>query len=391
MVHTAIYDAVNSISQTHNPYHISMAADPTTSREAAAAQAAYQVLLGLYPANQAKYETALANSLSAVPDGPSKVAGVNLGTAVGNAILAHRANDHSNDVVAYTPGTDPGNWNPTPPAMGPALLPGWGLVTPFAMTSGSQFRSVDGPPELTSAEFTASFNEVKELGSATSATRTADQSAIAQFWADGGGTSTPPGHWNRIAQTVAEAQGNTIDENARMFALLNIAGADAAIACWDNKFTFNDWRPVTAIRNGDLDGNPDTAADPAWSSFIPTPPFPSYTSGHSTFSGAAATILADFFGTDDISFTSSAEGFAVADRSFDSFSEAAMEAMNSRLYGGIHWRYDNEDGLASGVALGQYVAENILQPVPEPTAVGLSVVMATLLLPIARRRLRAAA
>jgi hypothetical protein len=156
-----------------------------------------------------------------------------------------------------------------------------------------------------------------------------------------------------------------------MFALLNIAGADAAISCWDNKYYYDFWRPVTGIREADTDGNPDTHQDVNWSPFIPTPPFPAYTSGHSTFSGAAAQVLADFFGSDDISFTSSAEGFAVPDRSFASFSQAAEEAMNSRLYGGIHWRFDNEHGRELGVSLGSYVSSNFLTPIPEPSVFAL--------------------
>jgi membrane-associated phospholipid phosphatase len=371
MMHTAMYDAVNSIADTHQPYHINVTTDPATSREAAAAQAAHRVLSGLFPARQAIYDSALANHLSSVGDGPNKAAGIDLGNTVADGILSLRSNDHSDYVTPYTPGSDMGDWVPTPPAYAPPLLPNWPALTPFAMTSGDQFRNPNGPPELTSAEFTAAFNEVKSMGSATSAMRTADQTDIAYFWADNAGTSTPPGHWNRIAQEVAQTQGNTLEENARMFALLGISLADAAIVAWDNKFAYNDWRPVTAIRSGDLDGNPDTEADANWSSLIVTPPFPSYTSGHSTFSGAAAALLAGFYGTDDISFTDSAEGFSVADRSFSSFSQASTEAMNSRLYGGIHWRYDNEDGLAGGTALGNYVYATMLRPVPEPGTAGL--------------------
>lgn len=371
MVHTAIYDAVNSIDDTHQPYNINLNVAATTSREAAAAQAARDVLVHLYPARTAIFDAALSTHLSAIPDGADKTAGIGLGSSVAASIIALRTGDHSTDVVPYSPTPGVGNWQPTPPANAAALLPNWPTVTPWAMTSGSQFRNPNGPPAVNSSAYTANYNEVKELGSATSATRTADQSNIAQFWADGGGTSTPPGHWNRIAQDVAAAQGNTLSENARMFALLNIAAADAAISCWDNKYAYEDWRPVTAIRAGDTDGNGDTAGDAAWSSFIPTPPFPSYTSGHSTFSGAAAEILAGFFGTDNIAFTSSAEGFVIPDRSFTSFSQASNEAMNSRLYGGIHWRYDNEDGLAGGIALAQYVLATQLQPVPEPSTIAL--------------------
>jgi hypothetical protein len=185
---------------------------------------------------------------------------------------------------------------------------------------------------LDSAEYTAAFNEVKAIGSSTSTTRTAEQSDIAQFWAGLTGTSTPVGHWNKIAQTVAQSQGNTLEENARLFALIGITGADAVITSWDNKYHYNDWRPVTGIREAATDGNPDTAADPNWSSFITTPNFPSYTSGHATFSGATGALLADFFGTDNITFTSSTEGFVIPDRTFTSFSQASQEASNSRLY-----------------------------------------------------------
>ena len=365
-MNTAMYDAVNSIARTHYPYHVDMTADPGTSREAAAAQAAHRVLSGLAPVGQATYDAALANSLSGVPDGPEKTAGIELGNTVGAAILALRANDGASVVVPYTPGSQPGEWRPTQPANAPAAAPQWANVTPWAMTSPCQFRNLDGPPALDSAEYTAAFNQVKEIGSATSATRTQDQSDIAQFWAGQAGTYTPLGHWNRIAQTVAESQGNTLEQNARLFALVGIAQADAFIACWDNKYLYDHWRPVTAIRAAETDGNPDTVADPNWSSFIPTPNHPSYLSGHSSMSGASGAVLADFFGTDNINFTSSAEGVSVPDRTFTSFSQASQEAADSRLYGGIHWTYDNDDGLALGRALGQHVFDTQLRPVPEP-------------------------
>jgi hypothetical protein len=384
MMHTAMYDAVNSVAQTHQPYHVQLPADAGTSAGAAAAQAAHRVLTSLYPAKQGDYDAALSASLATIADGPGKTSGLDLGMNIADAILTLRANDHSGAVVSYTPGVDPGDWQSTPPANASALLPGWGQVTPWAMTSGSQFRQA-GPPELNTTEYTNYFNEVKQMGAATNSTRSEDQSNIAQFWADNPGTSTPPGHWMRIAQSVSQDKGLTMEENARLFALLGISQADAAISCWDNKYAFNDWRPVTAIRNADSDGNPDTEPDTEWSSFIVTPPFPSYTSGHSTFSGAASTVLAEFFGTDNVSFTSSAEGFAVPDRSFTSFSQAGEEAMNSRLYGGIHWRYDNEDGLAAGQQIGHYVFD-MLAPVPEPSSALLGWLALTGLLPVARGR-----
>lgn len=385
MLHTAMYDAINSIAQTHQPYHVNLMADPGASREAAAAQAAHRVLSSLFPNNQAAFDGALAASLGAVLPGPAKTAGISLGNSVGDAIIALRANDHAGDVVSYTPGSNPGDWIPTPPAFAPPLLPNWQFVTPWAMTSGSQFRDPNGPPALDSAEYTANFLEVKAIGSATSATRTADQSAIARFWASSAGTSTPPGHWMRIAQTVADAQGNTLEENSRLFALLAVGMADASISSWDNKFVYNDWRPITAIRAAETDGNPATEADASWNSFLTTPNHPSYTSNHSSVSGAAGVILADFFGTDNITFTSSSEGFVVPDRTFTSFSQASAEAADSRLYGGIHWRYDNEDGLVGGRAVGYFVYATRLRAIPEPTGLVLLALVAPAMM-LRRRR-----
>ena len=185
---------------------------------------------------------------------------------------------------------------------------------------------------------------------------------IALFWADGAGTETPPGHWNSIAQRVGTSVGNTMEQNARVFALLNIAMADAAICAWDAKFTYDFWRPVTAIRNGDTDGNAATAGDPTWSSFIVTPPFPDYVSGHSTFSGAASRVLAMFYGTDNIAFTTGSDFLPGVARHFTSFSAAAGEAAVSRLYGGIHFRSANEDGLAAGVEIGDWTFMRYMQP-----------------------------
>src|SRR5213078_1045247 len=263
--------------------------------------------------------------LAAIPDGPQKVAGIVWGEFVANQILAARANDGSDAIVPPPGGSGPGVWVPTPPAFLPYLLPQWGFVAPFAMSGSSQFRP-PGPPSLDSERYATDYNEVKELGAAVGSTRTEDQTEIALFWADGAGTETPPGHWNSIAQIIADARGNTLEENARLFALMNIAMADAAICAWDAKYTFNFWRPVTAIRNSDLDGNAATDPDPAWTSFIVTPPFPDYVSGHSTFSGAASAVLAMFYGTDNISFTTGSDFLPGVQRNFNSFSAAADEA-----------------------------------------------------------------
>ena len=214
---------------------------------------------------------------------------------------------------------------------------------------------------LNSNKYAADFNQVKEIGSATSTTRTADQTTIARFWANGSGTSTPPGHWNVIAQTVAENKNNSLEENARLFAMLNLALADAAIVSWDAKYEFDLWRPVTAIRQAGTDGNAKTTADAAWTPLLVTPPFQTYTSGHSTFSGAGAAVLKAFFGTDRVRFTLPSETDGVANRSFTSFSQAAAESGMSRIYAGIHFNFDNTAGLDSGRRLGNFVASNFLR------------------------------
>ncbi|MBL9161604.1 MAG: phosphatase PAP2 family protein [Planctomycetaceae bacterium] len=368
MVHVATFDAVNSLSRDYAPYSQTYAASPDALGEAAVAQASRDVLAALYPSQVASYDALLATRLAALPAGSQRDAGVALGSSSASNILELRASDNSALVVPYVPGSAAGDWRPTPPTNGAALLPHWPLVTPWTMTSGSQFRDPSGPPALSSPKYADALAEVRLLGDANAETlgnRTADQTQIARFWADGGGTATPPGHWNRIAQSVVAERGLSLVDSARAFALLNLGLADAAIACWDAKYEYDFWRPITAIRE-DV-ANPD----PTWTPLIATPPFPTYTSGHSTFSGAASEILTALFG-DGVGFTSVQDDNSLVIREFESFSEAAAEAADSRLYGGIHFRFDNHDGLTAGQAIGRYVADNFLQSVPEPASVCLA-------------------
>jgi hypothetical protein len=277
---------------------------------------------------------------------------------VAQAILAARANDGSTINPPYTPGDNPGDWRPTPPGSLPALLPGWGDVLPFGVGNVSTLVPA-GPPALTSQEYAEEFNEVKDLGALNSATRTADQTETAQFWADGAATFTPPGHWNAIASQLANADGLSLAQTARLFAQLDIAVADAAIVCWKTKYTYNSWRPVTAIQNATSDGNDQTIQDDSWQPLLTTPSFPEHTSGHSTFSGAASTILASYFGASRAFSADSNDGSIT--RSFTSFAQAADEAGKSRICGGIHFQSANEDGLACGRSIGTYVLANLLQ------------------------------
>ena len=360
ILHASIYDAVNGISRTHEAYFVRSAVPASASKEGAASAAAHAVLISLYPAKVADFDRLHAATLRAIRKGPQKDRGITWGETVAAKILAWRADDGSDAMVAPPGSRNPGDWVPTPPAFAAYLLPQWGDCKPFAMADHSQFRP-PGPPTLDSAKWAADYNEVKALGAALGSTRTPDQTEIALFWADGAGTETPPGHWNHIAQDVATAQGNTLEQNARLFALLNIAMADAGICAWDAKYSYHNWRPVTAIRNGDTNGNPATEPDPTWSSFIVTPPFPDYVSGHSTFSSAGATVLAMFYGSDDISFKTGSDFLPGLLRSFRSFSAAASEAASSRVYGGIHFRFASDDGLAAGLTIGEWTVTHYLQ------------------------------
>jgi membrane-associated phospholipid phosphatase len=353
ILHVSIYDAVNGIARTHEPYLVESAVAASASREAAASGAAHRALVNLFPANASDFDALHAAILGSPPYGPQTTAGIAWGEFVANQILAARANDGSNAIVPPPGGSGPGVWVPTPPAFLPYLLPQWGFVMPFAMSSSSQFRP-PGPPSLDSQQYADDYDEVKELGAAVGSTRTEEQTEIALFWADGAGTETPPGHWNSIAQIIAAAQGNTLEENARLFALLNIATADAAICAWDAKYTFHFWRPVTAIAFAEPELN--------WMSFIITPPFPDYVSGHSTFSGAAATVLPLFYGTEDLPFTTGSDFLPGVYRSFSTCLDAAEEAAVSRLSGGIHFRSANEDGLQAGISIGEWTDTHYLRP-----------------------------
>ncbi len=359
----AMYDALQSSAHQPGLYNPATPLSPDgASGDAAAAAAAYRVLVTFYPAQKATLDAQLAATLARIPDALARDAGQRLGLATADALLAARASDGSAATVAYTPGTVAPAWQPTPgPAAAssyrPGLVPGWGQITPFFVTNGAQFRP-PAPPAPGTAEYEAARQEVFDLGSVNSTKRTADQTQIALFWADNpdGTTSTPPGHWIEIAAKTARDNGYSLAESARLLAMVGAALGDAGISSWDAKYAYNYWRPVTALNNLENAAQvpPEQYATLAWRPLLATPNFPSYTSGHSTFSNAAAEVLTKVFG-DNYAFTATSDGAPNVTRSFSSFRAAAAEAGQSRIYGGIHWQFDNTAGSAAGVSIGDWV------------------------------------
>jgi hypothetical protein len=383
IVQVAIHDALNSIEDRYQRYAFKGELRPGASPGAAIAAAAHDALVGaITVATSAGFGTAgqQANAvalvdaerdaeLAAIPDGYPKSAGIAIGQAAAAAIINLRSNDLATSAaqVPYTPGTLPGDWQPTPnpdppdPAgvasYVPASQPGWGLVTPFVLLRSSQFEP-DGPPRLSSWRYARDYNEVKEIGALDSMSRTDEQSTIAKFWYENASAI-----WSRFARVVAQTKSLDSWETARLLALINLAMSDGIIGGWQAKFDFNRWRPVTAIRAGDSDGNEATAGDATWSSFLNTPPQPDYPSTHSVVAGAGSQVLRQFFGTDRIPFTAtSGVPFADLTRSFTSFSEAAAENADARVYAGIHTRSAVEDGTRQGENIGRFVFKNALRP-----------------------------
>ena len=369
MMEAAIYDAVNAIDRGYSVYHTDVRplARPGDSVAAAAAQAAHDVAVGVYSRAQeiALFDATLAADLCSIPDGQAKENGITLGRYVATQVLAWRANDGAVLVVPYTIGANAGDWQPTPPAFAQTpVTPQWPYVTPFALTSASQFRP-GPPPPLTSSEYTEAFEQIKAVGgngTTTPSTRTAEQTEIAVFWA-GVATNGGVAIWNQIAEKVSRSHGLTVVQNARLFALLNVTIAYSFIAGFDAKYAFQSghgfWRPVTAIRAAENDGSADTIADPSWTPRLTTPNHPSYIALHACQSESAAQALAAFFGTDRVVFTAASGGI---ERAFPRFSAAAHEAGLSRIYGGIHWSFDVAAGWHVGRDVGKYVAANFFQP-----------------------------
>jgi hypothetical protein len=368
LVHVAMFDAVNAIDRSYEPYAARVHASRGASKEAAAAQAAHDTLSALYPARRAAFDAALAEDLAGIdPDRAGQ--GVGIGKEVARQILALRADDGASVVTTYEPAADApaGQWHPTAPDFSPAAAAHVPAMTPFAVESGSQFRP-GPPPALDSAEYAAAFNEAKEIGRDTSTTRTSGQTQTAMLW------RAPLTHhqlWNRVAQDVAKARDTSLVENARGFALLNMAFNDALQTSFDSKFYYGLWRPIEAIRRAAEDGNPATEADSTWMSLHPTtPPYPTYAGNAATIGAACSTVLSDVFGGDDVAFAVDwgRYGFTGVTRSYDSFSSAADEEARSRVYGGIHFSFDSAAGQQIGADVGGYVTDHFLLPRDRPSS-----------------------
>ena len=356
MVQGAVYDAVNAIDGGHEGYLLtSRVATPFDSKDAAAATAAYSVLLNLVPAQKPTLDAQYAASLAAIPDGTAKTRGIAVGGAAAAAMIAARTDDGRFGAYRFPVGTGAGQWRPVLPAFVNDPFAWLKDVRPFLIKSGTQFGS-DGPAPLESKRYAHEFNEVKSLGSATSTTRTADQTLAARYWAE-----NPPATWSRIFRTLSAQQAVSLVDNARLYAMLYMTAADALITVWNDKAHFLFWRPITAIREADSDGNPDTVADPAWLPLIPTPPYTEHSSGHNGLSGAFVATLQDFFRTDHIGWSDTNNGGFT--RSYTQFSDAIEEIIEARIWSGIHFRSADEQAAKIGQRIAQYRDRHFFGPV----------------------------
>jgi hypothetical protein len=358
MMHIAMHDALNAIEPRFDQYAYfgrSHGADPI----AAAAKAAHDVLVAVYPAQQATLDAELATWLATVPNGSGKTKALTLGAKAAAAIVALRLNDGTNvDLFSpnYTPGTQPGDYQFVPP-YDFAFAEDLRYATPFGLKSPKQFR-VPAPPALTSRIYAKSYNEVKSVGAINSTTRTTDQSNYANWWYE----SSEIG-WARVARVTTTSEELELWRAARMFALIHMTVYDGYVAGWDSKYHWDFWRPYTAIRAGDTDGNPSTVKDTTWHSYLETPPVPDYPSTHSVLGAGAAEVLKRCFGTDHVPFSMKSLTALPANpvRSFNTFTQAANENADSRVRAGIHFRFATEQGKALGRTVGSYIVNHHLQ------------------------------
>ncbi|MGN6136987.1 MAG: vanadium-dependent haloperoxidase [Aureliella sp.] len=356
IVQLAVFEAVNSITGDYEPYLGAIDAPEGASIEAAAIVAAYDTLAGLRPTVVASFglEAIRDADLAAIADGDAKDNGIAVGQAAAAAMLALRAADGSTAVATYDEEPGPGVFQPLPGQS--AFLPGWGMVTPFALADASQFR-LPPPPRLNTGKYANAYNEVKLLGRIDSPYRSQDRTDVARLYA----AASPVQIFNSAARQVSAAQELTLSQNARLFAQLGMAMADAAIACWETKYTYDFWRPQAAIRAGDIDGNNHTQADPEWLPLITTPAHPSYASGHATVSGAAVAVLRHTFGKGGHAITISHSSLPGIVLNYTAWEQMTADVDDARIYGGIHFRFDQDFGAKQGHAVGMVVLENTLR------------------------------
>lgn len=359
--HVAIFDTINSFSQTYHGWLVNDPAPAGADMEAAIASSAYTVLSTLWSnaANPQVFRNAYDQALAKIADGPAKDSGIAWGKKIAEAVLFERSKTPLKPGEGSYTSTLPGKWRETPPGFRPPVTPRLSEVRPFVLESASQFRA---PPPLAidSKEYAEELAFVNRVGPRDGAERTEYQTLSTPFWSDDLGTATPPGHWNVIARDLIKQRNLSLLETARLFALLNIAGADAGIACWETKFFYSTWRPETALREVDGKINPTAQANPEFIPNMASPAFPSYTSGHSTYTAAMSHMLELFLGTDDVDFTVTSDGLPGVVRSFKKLSDARREVGMSRVWGGIHVMSDNLEGQKAGLKVADYVFAHAL-------------------------------
>lgn len=353
----AVFDAVNSITGDFEPYLEKVQAATDASTEAAAVAAAHRALIALLPESSATLDGRRDTSLARIPDGPAKEHGVATGIAAADAMLALRADDGFDTEIPYTPGSGAGRWQPTPPDFAPAYRPGLGLIAPFGLKSGGQFRAPP-PPSLRSRKYARDYQEVMEVGAADSAERPQDRADVAHFFA---AADTEMTH-HPAARQLSAAHGLTLVENARLFALLAMAGFDSAVACFESKYHYNTWRPIAAIRAGDADRNRRNRADPEWTSLIDSPPFPGYPAGSSALDGAARAILEHFFGDRGFSVMLTHPDVPGVTLHYTDWDQLTDDIDDARVFAGVHFRFDQKAGFRMGQRIGRYLLKHELRP-----------------------------
>jgi hypothetical protein len=358
ITHLAVFEAVNAIAADYEPYLRTISAARGASPEAAAISAAHQVLSKYFPVSASTLDADRARSLAAIPDGPAKASGIAAGQAAADAMIAQRANDGSGTPIPYTPSVGVGFWQPTPPAFAAATFLHWGRVTPFGIARADQFRPRP-PPTLASNRYRRDYSEVKEVGNVLTNidVRPQDRIDLVRYIA----MVSPTQVWNSLAIQLSDAEKLSLAENARLFALLNMGIADAAIAVFEAKYVYNLWRPVTAIRAGDFDGNPGTELDPAFNTFIATPPYPAYPSGAGGLSNAARSLLERIFGRGRHPLTLSNAALPGVTLQYTKLRHITDDVADARIYGGIHFRFDQEASEVLGESVAQYVLRNNLR------------------------------